>query len=261
MTFTHLPGVLGEICRRRLADVAKLRSRPLPERHAGPVRSLRTTLAGPRVGVIAEIKRASPSQGRIADLDAAATAELYQRCGARGISVLTEPHWFQGSEADLRSARGQVALPVLRKDFLVDLYQVAEAWSWGADVVLLIVTVLGRRLPQFLEAARKRGLEALVEVHTASELRWALECGADLIGINNRDLHTLKVDTQVTLELVAHLDRPKGLVLVAESGYSQPQEIRQLEAAGIHGVLIGTSVAGDADPERTLRRLVRYWES
>ncbi len=207
------------------------------------------------VNVIAECKRRSPSRGvLVQDYDPAKLAELYERGGAAAISVLTEPTFFDGSLGDLEAVRSRVALPLLRKDFIVDPYQLYEACSSGADAVLLIVAALsGDALRQLLRTAESMGLAALVEVHDRSELETALQAGASIVGVNNRSLKTLSVDTTVCDELVASI--PSSVVAVAESGLRSESDIVRMGAAGYSAVLVGEFLATHEDPAGVLRRI------
>lgn len=242
---------MGEIARRRAQEVAPY---PLPEPLPGP--SFREALLAPGLSVIAEVKRQSPSEGRIREVDPVEAARAYERGGARAVSVLTEPHRFGGSLEDLQRVRQAVPLPLLRKDFVVDPFMLAEARAFGASAALLIVAVLGELTGAYLEEARRLGLDALVEVHTERELELALEAGAEVVGINNRDLATLRIDLE-TAPRLGRLARARGFsgVLVAESGYSRKEELKVLEGL-FDAVLIGTSLMRSPDLETALRELV-----
>lgn len=211
------------------------------------------------VNIIAEIKRASPSKGPIrADLDAAAYAAKYEEGGAAAISVLTDRDHFQGSFEDLRIAREASSLPVLRKDFIIDTYQLHESYIRGADAVLLIAKILSKHwLSVYVDVSRSAGVESLVEVHSRKELDWALEAKAGLIGINNRNLETFETDIRTAEKLakVANLLRNPP-VLVAESGIHSRDDILRLKDAGIHNFLIGESLVRAADPVAALRQLM-----
>ncbi|MGQ9735639.1 MAG: indole-3-glycerol phosphate synthase TrpC [Thermaceae bacterium] len=246
---SQVKGVLGEISRRRLQEV---RPYPLPEAPLSP--SFSEALKGNGLALIAEIKRKSPSKGEIAPLDAQEAALAYGRGGARAVSVLTEPHYFGGSLRDLQAAR-VAGLPLLRKDFIVHPFMLEEAKAFGASAVLLIVAVLGRALPFYLEKARALGLDALVEVHTAEELHWALEAGAEIIGVNNRDLTTLEIDLSVAPKL-GRLARERGFsgLLVAESGYTRKEELSAIQGL-FDAVLVGTSLSGSQNLEEAVRAL------
>jgi indole-3-glycerol phosphate synthase len=211
--------------------------------------------------IIAEIKKASPSRGLIrADFDPAAHARDYERAGATCISVLTDTRFFQGSLADLDAARRACARPLLRKDFVVDPYQIVEARAHGADAVLLIVAALeSRALGELLAQARAESLDVLTEVHDERELETALAAGAALIGVNNRDLKTFHTTTDVTRRLVASM---RGNVpLISESGLGDARELAELESLGVRGFLIGETLMAAASPGRALARLIGAQES
>ena len=218
-------------------------------------RQFARALAGPGLSVIAEHKRRSPSAGAIReDLTLEDVVRAYERGGAAALSVLTEGPNFGGSLDDLRAARAAASLPILRKDFTVDDYQHLEAVAAGADAVLLIVAALaGRDLVRLHERARELGLAALVEVHDRPELEIAISIGAELIGINNRDLTTLAVDTRRTLELAPLV--PEDTVTVAESGFRGPDDLVQLSEAGVDAVLVGEALMRSADVEAACRAL------
>ncbi len=251
----RVPGVLGRIVRQRIADLeAEGLFAPWP--YAFPeVPGFAEALARPGLTVIAEIKQRSPSAGALARLDPARAALAYARAGAGAISVLTEPRHFGGHPRDLVAARA-AGLPILRKDFVVHPGQIWQARALGASAVLLIVGVLGPLTGAFLEEARKAGLDALVEVHDEAELDLALEAGAALLGINNRDLTTLRVDLGVAPRL-ARRARARGFggLLVAESGYRHPEELAAV-APYVDAVLVGTSLVRGGDLEAALRRLL-----
>jgi indole-3-glycerol phosphate synthase len=200
------------------------------------------------VAVIAEIKRRSPSKGELApDLDPAQLAGRYQAGGAAALSVLTDQEFFGGSAHDLRTARAAVGLPVLRKDFTVSPLDVLDARIMGADAVLLIVAALDpAELGRLLDLARATGLDALVEVHDEREAGLALDCGATLIGVNQRDLYTFDVDTDRARRVVAAL--PEGVTRVAESGIRSGTDVRRLADAGFAAVLVGETLVRSADP-------------
>jgi indole-3-glycerol phosphate synthase len=229
--------------------------REAAERLAAP--SLRAALRGDRVRLIAEVKRKSPSAGVIRDgLEPGERAALYARHGAAAISVLTNGPHFGGSVEDLRTVASKATVPVLRKDFILDELQIVEARAAGAAAVLLIVRALAPgRLRVLLASARSAGLEALVEVHTAGELDQALEAGADIVGVNSRDLDTFRIDATSAWELLATV--PGNLVAVAESGMHGREDVQHAAAAGADGVLIGTALSADPDPTRLLHELTR----
>jgi len=212
------------------------------------------------VAVIAEIKKASPSRGLIrADFDPAALAKAYFSGGAAALSVLTDEPFFQGKLEDLKLASDSVPLPCLRKDFIVDESQIAEARAYGADAILLIAAALNNvELKQFSRAAHSLSLDVLVEVHTADELDRVLdalgESGADAIGVNNRDLRTLEVRMETSFELIDRI--PTSVVRVAESGISTSDDLARLRAAGFDAFLIGESLMRRPDPGAALAELI-----
>jgi len=209
----------------------------------------------PGHAIIAEIKRRSPSRGDLRpDLDPVALARAYEEAGAAAISVLTEPGRFGGSFADLEAVARAVGVPVLCKDFVVDPHQIRLAQAAGAALVLLMVSVLGESTPEYVRLALEAGLEPLVEVHDEAELDTALAAGARLVGINNRDLRTLEVDLAVSRRLLPLL--PDGVVGVAESGLSRPEDLADLARMGAGAFLIGEALLAAPDPGAALRRLV-----
>jgi indole-3-glycerol phosphate synthase len=200
------------------------------------------------VAVISEVKRASPSKGPLfPDLDPAALAVQYEAGGAACLSVLTDVEFFQGSPADLQAARAACSLPVLRKDFTVDARDVCDARLIGADCVLLIAAALDDdELGSFLELGRRIGLDVLVEIHDEPELARAVAAGADLVGVNQRDLVTFQVDTARAVRMAPQM--PSGVVRVAESGVTGPDDARVLAEAGYHAVLVGEHLVTSGDP-------------
>jgi indole-3-glycerol phosphate synthase len=221
----------------------------------GEDRPFNEALVRPGLSLIAEFKRRSPSAGDIAaSATVAEQVGAYERGGAAALSVLTDERHFGGSLEDLRAARETCDLPILRKDFIVDSYQLYEAAVNGADAVLLIVRALDdRELGAMYEEARGLDLDCLVEVHDAEELQRALAMDADVIGINNRDLDTGSVDVSRTYELMP--DVPAGKTVVAESGISSRTELEELERVGVDAVLIGGALMSAADPEGKTREL------
>jgi indole-3-glycerol phosphate synthase len=254
--------ILDEITGWKLGEIGRLkRSQPIDRVWdrlvaAPPPRDLIAALGGGRTRLIAEVKRASPSKGLLdPDLDAAALAREYEASGAAAISVLTDQHFFQGSLDDLAAVREQVGLPVLRKDFLLDPYQVYEARAAGADAVLLIVAALGDGdLAALHRLACDLGMAALVEVHNAGELHRALRISPRIVGINNRDLHTFEVDLATSVRLRALV--PPDVIVVAESGVRTRSDVERLAAAGINAVLVGESLVRAADAGHKVRELV-----
>jgi indole-3-glycerol phosphate synthase len=255
--------VLDRIVEARRAEVAH-RKKSLPEtvlriavQKADPVRDFAGVLGRPDgVKVIAELKKASPSAGVLrAEFDPASLARGYEAAGAAALSVLTEEGFFQGSVTHLRDARKAVSLPVLRKDFIVEPWQVWESRATNADTFLLIVAALSAAaLAELLALGRELGMEPLVEVHTRPELDAALGAGARIIGVNNRDLHTLAVNVETSLELIDLI--PDECIAVSESGLRSAQDLARLRAAGFDAFLIGEHFMREADPGAALGRLL-----
>jgi len=245
-----------------IAELERLADAHQPRGWAAALRQRAAT--GP--AVIAEIKKASPSKGLIrAEFDAAWLARRYQAGGASALSVLTDEPYFQGSLRNLELASGAVSLPCLRKDFMIDEYQIVEARAHRADAILLIAAALDDgELQRFAQAAHSLSLDVLVEVHTASELDRVLatlgvsgglgETGADAIGVNNRDLKTFEVRLETSLELVERI--PPTVVRVAESGLKAPEDLARLRAAGFDAFLIGESLMRQPDPGAALESLL-----
>jgi len=254
--------VLNEILEGVRTDLAA-RQRKIPlerlkemAREAASPRDAVAALSGQDVAVIAEVKRASPSKGKMASIaDPAALAGEYEAGGASVISVLTEPRHFAGSLEDLAAVRERVAVPVLRKDFIVSSYQLWEARAHGADMVLLIVAVLEQNaLVSLVERAVSIGLVPLVEVHTDAEVVRAVEAGAKVIGVNARDLTTLKVDREVFARLAPMI--PARVVKIAESGIRNPRDLFAYAAAGANAVLVGESLVTGKNPRAAVADLV-----
>jgi indole-3-glycerol phosphate synthase len=258
-------GVLDEIIAHKRSELSDRRARrPLGElraecRDLRPARGFEEALrprAGRRVSLIAEVKKASPSHGVLrADLDPVSQARTYARAGAAAVSVLTDERYFRGSLDDLVAVRAAVDLPLLRKEFIVEEYQLWESRCAGADAVLLIVAALDRDgLRDLLGAAKGIGLGTLVEVHTADELERALELGAAVIGVNNRDLQTLETSLAPSLRLLPLI--PPGPVAVSESGITSGADVARVVAAGAHAVLVGEGLVRAADVEAKVRELL-----
>lgn len=231
---------------------ARARSAPPPRDFAGAIRA---RIEAGRPAVIAEIKRASPSKGVIrTDYDPAAIARSYEKAGAACLSVLTDREFFQGDAAHLRQAREACGLPVLRKDFVVDPYQLFESRAMGADCILLIAAALEPATMAALESiALGLGMSVLVEVHDGAELAEALKLKTPLVGINNRDLRTFQTRLETTLELRASV--PPGRVLVTESGILARENVGRLRAGGVNAFLVGEAFMRAADPGEELARL------
>jgi indole-3-glycerol phosphate synthase len=251
--------VLEEILESTRAEVERRRS-SIPQASLTPARPLaphafRDALAEPGIVIIAEHKRRSPSAGEIRPgCSVAEIARAYELGGAAAISVLTEEHHFGGSLEDLREARAACRLPLLRKDFIIDSYQLVEASSAGASAVLLIVAALQPALLRALHAeAAELGLDVLVEVHDQAELAVALELGAEIIGVNNRDLRDFSVDLERTFELLETIG--PGKIVVAESGIHSAAQLARLDDAGVHAALIGERLMRAPDPATALAEL------
>ena len=238
----------------RLLDLDKLRERITPR---SDPRSLgRALKRDGEIALLAEIKRASPSAGGIRqDFEVTSIARAYEQGGAHALSVLTDERFFQGHLKYLLQARAATHLPCLRKDFVVDEYQIWEARLADADAVLLIVAALkAEELFRFIHAAREAELETLVEVHDERELGIALEAGAQIIGINNRNLQTFKIDLKVT-ELLAPR-APKDRILVSESGIATVEDVHRVRACGVHAILVGESLMRQTDLAGAVRTLL-----
>jgi indole-3-glycerol phosphate synthase len=245
----------GEVASAKSStSLAELRARPL---YAEGRRGFldRVSLGGR--AIIAEIKKASPSKGLIRGaFNPVVHAHQYANAGARCISVLTDGPFFQGSLADLEAVRGACAVPLLRKDFMIDPYQIVEARASGADCILLIVAALDDLLIRELaSAAGEEGLDVLVEVHDEAELERALACGAKFIGVNNRNLHTFETTLETTRRLATLV--PEDVTLVSESGLSAPADLDGLEAIGVHAFLIGESFMREDDPGAALHTMLQ----
>ncbi|HXF80217.1 MAG TPA: indole-3-glycerol phosphate synthase TrpC [Usitatibacter sp.] len=257
--------VLAKILEAKRREVEEAKRRvPRAEierlaREASPPRGFETALrakaAAGKPAVIAEIKRASPSRGLIrADFDPARIAASYEANGAACLSVLTDREFFGGSPDDLKAARAACSLPVLRKDFMVDPYQVHEARAWGADCILLIVGAVPDDEMRALESrARDVGLDVLVECHDGAELARALTLRTPLVGVNNRDLRTFETRLDTTLGLVGSV--PADRLLITESGISQPSDVRRLQQSGVCAYLVGSAFMAAPDPGKELSRL------
>ena len=258
--------VLDRIAAYKRDEIAAAKNKkPLPAlmaeaKRASPPRGFRAALATAKAngkpGLIAEIKKASPSKGLIrADFNPAALAVAYERGGATCLSVLTDAPSFQGAPEHLAAVRAATRLPVLRKDFMLDPYQVAESRALGADCILIIMAMVDDKTVATLFAtARNLGMDALIEVHDERELTRALKLDADMIGINNRDLKTFDIDINTAIQLARHI--PADVLIVAESGLATSDDLRTLEKADITTYLIGESLMRAGDVEAATRALL-----
>jgi indole-3-glycerol phosphate synthase len=260
---TVATGILSRIVGQKRAELAGLESmrgeweRLASDRlhDAGNTRDFRAALKQNKPAIIAEIKKASPSKGVLVEqFDPAAIARAYFEGGAAALSVLTDREFFQGAMADLQAARAAVSIPVLRKDFTIDDIHVVQAAANGADAILLIAAVLEEReLRRFRELAAEFNLAALVEVHDGEELKAALASGAEIVGVNNRDLNTFEVKIETSLRLVDQI--PSGVIKVSESGIHSGADARRLSAAGFDALLVGEHLMRSGDPAAALRGL------
>lgn len=221
-------------------------------------RDFEAALRKPGISLIAEIKRASPSRGNILpDVDITKIAQTYENSGARALSILTDTKYFKGSLDDIRSVRSVVALPCLRKEFIIDPYQIVEARAAGADAILLIVRILeDDTLQSFHDLAVSLGLGVLVETHNEKELDRALAIGAHIIGVNNRDLDTLKMDLDLSIRLRNRV--PKERVMVSESGIYTREHVQRMEDAGADAILVGESLLTSGDIESKIMELLGH---
>jgi indole-3-glycerol phosphate synthase len=254
-----LPDILATIVEQKKLDLAA-REAGVEARAEQSVSSRRDFLGALRShspAIIAEIKKASPSKGLLApDFDPVATARDYEQGGAAALSVLTDEKHFQGRLADLESARDAVRIPVLRKDFTIDAYHVHQAAAHGADAILLIAAILSeRQMRDFREQAERYRMAALVEVHDEKELGPAIDSGASIIGVNNRNLRTFEVDLGTALRLAGKI--PSGVVRVAESGIHSAADVLTLRAAGYQAFLVGEHLMKSGDPAGALRALLQ----
>lgn len=261
MTVRSSSGILAEIVQHKHQEVAKLRvnaalfEQQAYERKSQP-RSFARALSAARPAIIAEIKKASPSKGLLqADFHPALLAHAYEEGGAACLSVLTDKQYFQGALGDLEAARAAVSLPVLRKDFTIDRLQIFEAAAHGADAILLIAAILDTpELQSFRELASSLGLDALVEVHDHDELTKAIDSGAQIIGVNNRNLDTFEVSLDTSLRLSYRM--PGNVIRISESGIQSRADINVLLGAGYSAFLVGESLMRAEDPAAALRGLV-----
>lgn len=219
-------------------------------------KSFKEAVSSSKISLIAEVKKASPSKGVLKkDFDPVETAKIYEKAGAEAVSVLTDSRFFKGSLKDLREVTNNIKIPVIRKDFIVDPYQLYESKYMGADAVLIITGILSEKeLTRFIFLAEMLGLEVLAETHNVEEIVKALQCGSHIIGINNRNLKTFETDISITLNLAPYL--PRDSLLVSESGILTGEHVRRLEEAGVDAVLIGESLMTSSDIHSKVRELM-----
>ncbi|MEO8910873.1 MAG: indole-3-glycerol phosphate synthase TrpC [Gemmatimonadaceae bacterium] len=257
--WTPPTGTLGELTVEAHARAAALVSRAQEMRREieklPPVRAFAGALKGANVGVIAEVKRSSPSRGEInVGMNVENHLRAYEAGGAAAISVLTEPRRFGGSNEDLLLARSSVNLPLLKKDFHVDVVQIYEARSLGASAALVITRAVPPvRLKELLKAGEDVGIGILVEIRDENELDLAISAGARMIGVNNRNLETLVIDPDTSLRLLPLI--PRNLIAIAESGFKSPADVARVAAAGADAVLVGSELSASRDPEQLVRSL------
>lgn len=250
---------LKEIIEQKHKEVEKLKGEGLsqPDINIPSLRDFKKAISIPgRINLISEIKFASPSAGNIREAcNPAEIGLVYEKAGAAAISFLTDKLFFNGDIKNLPIVKNAVTLPILRKDFIIDEIQIREAVLYGADAILLIVRILTEsQLRDLITLCREHRLAALTEVHDRNDLDLALKCGADIIGINNRDLDTFHVDISTTKELAQYV--PEDLVLVSESGIESSEDIRNLKGKGIHAVLVGSALMLSSDPGKKVKELV-----
>jgi len=254
--------ILEEIVAAKRQELVRSQAElPLPELEKrilqqAPALDFGKALRGEGVSVIAEVKKASPSKGLLCpNFDPVALAQTYAASGASAVSVLTEADYFQGSLKDLASIKQKVQIPLLRKDFLFDVYQIYESRAFGADAVLLITTILtDKELQKFLSLAHELGMQCLVEVHDRPELERALQSGAKIIGINNRNLHTFSVDITTTERLIPLV--PRDRIVVSESGIRGREDVQRLREWGVDAILVGEALVTAEDVAAKLRELI-----
>ncbi|RLF60519.1 MAG: indole-3-glycerol phosphate synthase TrpC [Thermoplasmata archaeon] len=251
---------LIEILAHKRKEIAALRKRGAwahPRQTPLPVRDFKGALRMHKsISVIAEIKFASPSAGPIREkTDTVSIGRIYEEAGAAAISLLTDDRFFRGDVRDLPYLKKSVSLPILRKDFILDPCQVTESFTYGADAILLIARILSKgQLKELLDMSNELGMTALSEVHDAADIEKAIEAGADVIGINNRDLDTFQVDLGTTLALAPLV--PKDCIIVSESGISTGKDVRLLKKLGVDAVLVGTALMGSKNLEVKTKELV-----
>ncbi|RLB10611.1 MAG: indole-3-glycerol phosphate synthase TrpC [Deltaproteobacteria bacterium] len=253
-----IPSRLLEIVREKEKEVRELKKSGISAINLPLIkRDFKKAISRPdSINIIAEIKFASPSAGTIRDeIDPIAIAKIYDEERASAISLLTDEKFFKGNISWLPEVKRTVSIPVLRKDFILDPIQLEEAKAYGADAILLIVRILSyHRLRELISISKDMDMAALVEVHDEEDIKKALDCGAEIIGINNRDLSTFRVDINTTIKLVPHI--PDGYIVVSESGISDARDVEMLKKYKINAVLVGTSIMKSNDIRKKLQELV-----
>jgi len=253
--------ILKEIFAEKEKEVQQLKTKSdlfLRQPDQSPRRDFGTAISRPgRINLIAEIKFASPSAGMIREtVDPEGIGRMYEQAGAAAISLLTDRKFFAGDIRFLPRVKNALHLPILRKDFIIDPVQVRESAFWGADAILLIARILTQsQLKHLIDLSREWGMAALVEVHNQEDLAKAIESGAEIIGINNRDLDTFEVKLQTTLDLIPHI--PPGCIKVSESGIKDKEDIRLLGEKGVQAVLVGTTLMKSQDITEKVQELVK----
>lgn len=252
-------GFLEEILEQKKREVKRVKEliTDLPRRES--TLSFESALSGKGTKIIAEVKKASPSEGKIREVSAWHQAKIYESAGAVAVSVLTDSTYFDGSLEDLHEVRRTVNIPILRKDFIIDPVQIEEARAFGADAVLLIVRIIEPSLlKDLIEYSYALSITPLVEVFDLKEAEIALKAGARVIGINNRDLDTLKVDIELSKRLTPQIKQMGAKYVVAESGISEREQILELESLGVDAFLVGTALMKSQNPAKKLRELLGY---
>ncbi|OGP91401.1 MAG: hypothetical protein A2156_12155 [Deltaproteobacteria bacterium RBG_16_48_10] len=255
-----MPNRMEEILAHKRSEVGDLIKKGLPTHRVHdlpPLRDFKAAVSRPgRIRLIAEIKFASPSAGVIREkMDPCAIGRVYEEAGAAALSLLTDSRFFGGSLKELPGLKRAVSLPILRKDFIIDAIQVRESFLYGADAILLIARILSReQLSELLALSKDLGLAPLTEVHDPHDLEKAVNCGAEIIGINNRNLDTFEVHLQTTIDLAPRV--PEKCIIVSESGISHPGDMRWLKKSGIRAVLVGTSIMKSGDMAGKIKELV-----
>ncbi len=252
--------LLEQILKEKQNEVASLKKAMPVNRDTDlpPLRDFKASISVPaKISLIAEIKFASPSAGLIREqTDPVFIGRIYEEAGSAAVSLLTDKRFFQGDLAQLPRLKRAISLPILRKDFIIDELQVREAFLYGADAILLIARILSRQqLEEFISTCRELGMASLTEVHDKDDLEKALASGADIIGINNRDLDSFKVDIGTTFALAPLV--PKNNILVSESGIEKGEDIPALKSAGVHAVLVGSALMKNKDPAGKTSEIVK----